>query len=269
MNRDPKECLKLSVGLVPSSCPCIEEGRPADYATSLSGLYIANQEFGLPIEKLQALKFNDDENVWTFLEKCREDAISTFLTDLNKNIPDAHKIYANKYSGFVGNIKEYSYTVANLKARIGEVLVPKKWMGLKAQIKGVRIFIPGLTDGTIDVHLSTDLLKGDTTPHYQLPFTGNTGDVLHVDVPANLPLIIDLHDQYNERVEIFFSVLRAGNDPLNTKFHCSTCNTLPAWSKFFSPKQINVDTLDELVTIANDSPISNFAAPICSTILMR
>lgn len=251
---DVKECLKTVIGLVPASCDCSEEGRPVDYATSKSGHYLLDRNYGLSFDRINELNFPPGTTVWDFLEGVRSASIGYFFSDLAREIPAANKNSALKYQGFVGMVDEFNYTLTNLGARIGYGLVPQVYKGLTMKVRGFRVFLEGLEAGTIDVHLSTDILAGNTTPHRSFSFTGNTGKVLQVNVPEGNPLEIDLADQYNMPVTVFFSIARGAYDPHNVKFHCGSCGTVPSWWRLFRPKLISMaDTTDALYAIAQRS----------------
>lgn len=251
-NKTTVSCLQNVIGLADAYCICSEEGKPENFSVSLAGRYVADHEFGLPMSKLEELKFRNDETVWDWLAARRTNGTKAFLSDLQLNIPEANRIAFNKYGGFIGDIKEWSYSLQGLKGRTGAGYHPKLYRGVQATIHGVRLWYPGLTSGQVDFHLSTDLLKGITTPHYSLAFSGNVGNIIHVNIPADSPLIIDLEDEYGEPVSIFATVANGGNMPFNTRFFCATCGT-PSWGKFFSPQAINIDdNLTQLIPLAQD-----------------
>ncbi len=258
---DPKVCLKNVVGLVPATCDCSEEGRPADYATSTSGLFLLDRNYGLNFERINQLTFPPGVTVWDFLENMRSQAIGFFFSDLGRNIPEANKNTALKYQGFVGMVDQFNYTISGLGERVGYGLVPIMYKGLVAKIRGFRVLLQGLTDGVIDVHLSTQLLEGVTTPYRSFSFTGNTGKALQVNVPDGEPLIIDLVDRYNMPVTMFFSIVRGAFDPHNAKFHeCGSCGTTPSWWKVFRPQLISIDdTADALYGLAQRTQTCSYA----------
>lgn len=248
--KDPKVCLKNVVGLLPVGCVCSEEGRPEDYATSTSGLYLLDRGFGLTFDRVNQLKWPDGTTIWDFLTAAREAAISYFFTDLARNIPTTMRAPYTKHDGFIGALEEFtSGLTSGLGERVGWAAVPQVYKGMAVKIRGFRLFCPGLTDGTIQVHRSTDILKGDVTPYKSVSFTGVAPDVLQIDVPAGEDWRIDLEDEYNQPVVLFFSYLRGASNPLNTKFFCGSCG-LPAWFRLFHPKVISIaDTLSALQSI--------------------
>lgn len=252
-------CLSNVIGLAESGCVCTEEGRPENYAESLSGRYLADEHYGLSMAKLERLPFGNDLNVWSWLEARRKSGTRQFLSALAMNIPDDNRVAMEKHTGFIGDIKEWSYGLVGLNAITGIGLHPKMYRGVQTKIKGFRLAYPGLTEGNIDIRLSTDLLMGVTTAHRTLAFTGNTGNFIHVNVPTNAPLEIDMADQYGQPVSIIVTLANDGNMPLNTRFFCSTCGT-PAWGKFFSPQNISVATVDQLIPIAQNRYVQYGAA---------
>lgn len=235
---DPRVCLKSVVGLVPASCVCSEEGRPADYATSLSGLFMLDRGFGMTWDKVNSLKFVDGVTIWDFLEATRSSATGYFFTDLARNIPTPMRAPYTKHDGFIGAIDEWSTGLSGLQPRVGFALVPQVWKGMAVKIRSLRLFCPGLVDGTVDIHRSTDILKGIITPFKSISYTGTAGDIRQIDISGD-PILIDLEDEYNKPVTLYFSYLPGANAPLNTKFFCGTCG-LPAWFRMFHPKVINM-----------------------------
>lgn len=236
---DPRTCLKNVVGILPAGCVCTEEGRPDDYATTTSGLYMLDRGFGLTFDKVNSLRFTDGVTIWDFLEETRAQAISYFFTDLARNIPTGMRAPYTKHDGFIGAIEEWSSALSGLGARVGFALVPVLYKGMAAKIRGFRLFCPGLENGTIQIHRSTDILKGDVTPYKEISYTGVAPDIRQIDIPADDPIYIDLEDAYGKPVTLYFSYLPGANAPLNTKFFCGTCG-LPAWYRLFHPKVISM-----------------------------
>lgn len=236
------------VGLAEEGCICSEEGRPEGWSDSLSGRYLADENYGLPMSKLEKLPFSNGSTVWDWLLAKRKQGTRAFLSDLALNIPEGNRVAYNKHEGFIGDVKEWSYPLVNLNGFTGVGLHPKMFRGVQMKIRGFRLYYPGLTDGTVNVYLSTALLQGDTDPAYSIAFTGNTGNVIHVLVPTASPIEIDLADTYGQPVSVFAMVENGGNMPMNTRFFCSTCG-VPAWGKFFTPQNISVAAIDDLIPI--------------------
>lgn len=252
-------CLQNVVGLAEASCVCTEDDRPEGWSDSLSGRYLADENFGLPMSKLEKLPFPNDLNVWSWLQARQKSGTRQFLTNLAMNIPDGNRVAMEKHSGFIGDIKEWSYGLVGLNAITGIGLHPKMYRGVQTRIKGFRLGYPGLETGNIEVRLSTDLLLGNTTAFRTLAFTGNTGNFIQVNVPTGTPLEIDMADVYGQPVSIFVTVVNGGNMPLNTRFFCSTCGT-PGWGKFFSPQNVSVAAVADLIPIAQNRFVQYGAA---------
>ncbi len=74
------ECYDNIIGLAQEECACISTDRPADYATSQSGLYMDDLVL---ISSLVGLKDCDQTSIWPILTRARKAAISQFVADTN------------------------------------------------------------------------------------------------------------------------------------------------------------------------------------------
>ena len=72
------DCYNNIIGYSNHDCPCLADGRPADYNNSLSGLYLDG------LANISALLQGDcDKNVWTSLSDCYDRGIKRFFSESN------------------------------------------------------------------------------------------------------------------------------------------------------------------------------------------
>ena len=97
-------CLKTLVGLSRSDCSCFDDDRPADYNTSLSGLYIAD---GVKLKMTKGAADCEEGGVWDILETARDRAINDVSQDILLNISshydELYEPFYSKKNGLIGN----------------------------------------------------------------------------------------------------------------------------------------------------------------------
>jgi hypothetical protein len=216
-------CLDTLVGIAPSDCACYAAGWDADYATSSTGYYATDREFGYPV--LDSLLYSKnclESDVWDLLVQCRADAIRDFKTDMSAALSQTRLSRLTQWNGAIGNaqgtvLSQTSNTYAGVQ------IAPRR------AIKGANfvltaVWFGGNVTGVVDLELtSTD---PDFTPQtIALNGTANRWVKTTLDNAINLPMYVSgISDLYYN-----FKYETAGIRFLqnNAKACCGRSN--PAW----------------------------------------
>ncbi len=188
-----EDCLKDLVGLSRSDCSCFEDDRPADYNTSLSGLYIAD---GLSLTLTQSAADCEQGGIWDILNTARERAINEFTMDYMHAVQSryGHK-YTNFYSSqnksnLIGSSKVGSAVVSPVGNYAGLRITPNHIKGGFFTIEGVELALVNATvpvDVTVSLYSSLDLLTPIdsvviTVSQNKKFFAGNFQDPIKIDL---------------------------------------------------------------------------------------
>lgn len=94
------DCYDYIVGLSRTECTCQDPKGDfsLDYNTSYSGLYIDELE---PLNVLSGLERCEDD-VWEIMDRARENAIKSFVSDATRELLKNNQLRAQPYSGVIG-----------------------------------------------------------------------------------------------------------------------------------------------------------------------
>lgn len=93
------DCYENIIGLSQTECTCYESGKPEDFDTSLSGLYLDELE---PLNNIEGFDDCQAGNIWELMEKARSQAVRTFIADTNALLLRHYKLLRHNWKGTIG-----------------------------------------------------------------------------------------------------------------------------------------------------------------------
>lgn len=224
------DCLDTLIGLAPESISCFDDPEPEGFATSDSGYYIVDSEFGLRI--IEACTIEG----WTILERARAKGLLQFKTDLSAALRTRYGSAISPFSGLIGKIEGTAPRAApnarvGLRHRIrrmvkgGKIVLKKAYLGLD-------------TSGTYAVKVtSNDPLFTEPTP-VDVTAVANTYGAGTSLALIELPMwSASCPDNY---LEYYISIPLSGAQPLNNKLTC--CGNSPGWMQHMDVSGFNTDS---------------------------
>jgi len=215
-------CFDNIIGLTRTPCSDYTD-IDSDYTTSDSGLYLDEL---FPLSKIESLlNCKVGENVFTFMEKAREQAIIDFRIDATAMLTQANRLKRNPFKGRIGKVKrDKTLTSLTVGDYYGIVLRCDDIVGGEIEITDISTIFD--TTGTITLYIYDNL----NTLHDTLTLD-TTADTLDANtVSVTLPT----HSEYVENLEYYFVYQLGAILPYNNEFY----NTYPSAAKP-NPSQSN------------------------------
>lgn len=241
-------CLDKIVGLTRKDCECFTTGRPADYADSVSGLYL-DELTGLTQKAIETSTDCGEGTIWDIMLRALENGHRRFRTDLLSNLNRNYKERFPPFEGIIGD-KTFNGTAPTVQDNYV--------MGLRIDsncIKGSCFILKG-----IESYFDTDFLGLDVNIYrsdcpdpidtFTIDATAFKKKINTLPTPIELPLYIDGLDEF------YYSLvytLPVGVKPLNTKLQCKCNNNKKRkwrlWADIggiITPSFTTVEALDDL-----------------------
>jgi len=240
-------CFDDIIGL--SRTPCSDYDLSSDYTTSDSGLFLDEL---VPLHKWESiLNCKEGENVFTYMERARDNAIIDFRIDGTAKLAERSDIRYRPFRGRVGKVKRKnalsSLTVGNW---YGIVLKCDDIVGGELQITDIGTLFD--TTGNIDVLIYNNLntLIGTYTVNTTANALANNAQTI------TLPM----HSEYVENLEYYVVFQLAAILPYDNEFY-DTCSSLCSAKSTKSNKQFGyqdymVATGVNLTSVADLSDIN-------------
>lgn len=205
-----RDCWQNIIGITRTTNTCLDSSEISpDYDYSNSGLYIDELK-GINLQFVEDT--GDTPDMWTKIERARENAIRTVQMDALGEILKTNK---PRYELFKGNIGSQKYN-ANIN-------LLTTYAGLRFfanDIRGGIFYLTGIntvfnTTGTFDINiynnLSTDILHTITV--------NSIANRMESNILAS-PITLPLWDDNYENIEYYFIYTASGNTPKNNNATC-------------------------------------------------
>lgn len=257
-------CLEPLVGLSENDCACFGEDepilsdlgggdvlggfgegedpivRPDNWNTSLSGFFLDDQKFSVPLKFTASAKDCGEGNVWDVLVRSRDHGYRNFLTDLGASVTSIYNRRLHKFSGSTAGTSHNSY-VSGLKTFAGVYIDPVQYRGAKGIIDEIELYVSSA--GTYEVNIYSE-------DDFDTPVND---DAIEIVVASNYgrkrldtPLSLSFSDEYARKVGYYLVYDRQSVNPRNIQFSCN-CGNDKAWAKHFTIYGVSSDTLEGLV----------------------
>lgn len=224
------DCLDTLIGLAPESISCFDDPEPEVFATSDSGYYIVDSEFGLRI--IEACTIEG----WAILERARAKGLLQFKTDLSAALRTRYGSAISPFSGLIGKIEGTAPRAAP-NARVGlRIRIRRMVKGGKIVLKKAYLGLD--TSGTYAVTVtSNDPLFTSPTPVNVAAVANTYGAGTSLSL-IELPMwSASCPDNY---LEYYISIPLSGAQPLNNKLTC--CGNSPGWMQHMDVSGFNTDS---------------------------
>lgn len=241
-------CLEHLIGLAQNNCPCNVQGRPANYAESLSGLFMDDYEHGIADVFSKTAKGCGDGSMWDVLQKARYEGVNDGVTYLLKAIGQNLNRFVDGFSGAFGEVNSRTSNTSDTSCRkdiVGHTVSPNVYNG--ASIKFKKIWLALDLAGTYDVniHDMADLSTPVTTVSIVHPGGNKMVGVEVADGYRIQPL-----SEAGQPISYCVSYERNGALPLNYTYYCGCGDQYkPTWmkNKYMVSNGFCVDSLDEII----------------------
>lgn len=228
---DLQECLKPIVGLTDKECPCFDDDRPDDYNDSLSGLFIDNERFGLPLKFINKAKDCGVGGVWDILNRAQSNGIDRFITHLGaESLSDKSKRTRNRLDRWTGYTSgnTYNYALTNLESKVAVYIDPVKHKGVKALLNEVELYLTAAGTYEVNVYREDDLSTPINATPIQVTTSSKFGKKRLDD-----PLVLDFSDDRARKVGYYVVYDPGAYNPRNIQFSCNCGNDFP-WQNHFN-----------------------------------
>ena len=205
-------CFDNIIGLSRTECECYDTGKPADYNTSLSGLYLDELE---PLTAFKGLlNCERGTDIWDALDRSREQAILNWRAEANALLLKNNKLLRRPFKGKIGRLK---YTRE-------EVITSGDWVGIRmycSDIVSGKIVINNIgtlfsDTGVITLRIYNNL--NTLISSHVLNTTANTHTLNTVSI--ELPI----HSDWTDNLEYFFIYQKNGLTPKENSSFCCDCS---------------------------------------------
>lgn len=220
------DCLKYIFGLSRSTCECNEDGKPNDYNTSDSGIYL-DELPGLSLDMFKFAKDCSSESIWQKMIEARAQAVDDFKALLIQCIGQNAKLKRKPFTGMVGQFNKFSKdltissTYAAIKFRMADII------GGYSRLKRIGMLFN--SNGSYDLKLFNNIEEDPIAEWNDVPTTA--GRIAWFDLPSELSL--DMNSIYSPYLEYYLVYTNnVNNKPKDMWTHCNTCGSSfrPYWN---------------------------------------
>ena len=253
------DCFDNIIGLSRTICECYDTGKPIDYSTSLSGLYL-DELYPLTAYK-GLLNCENGNDIWRLLTRSRDQAMLTFRSDANALMLRNHKLKRRVFKGKVGRLKYSTSEVITTGDWVGIRMVIDDVVSGKLKIKNIGTLFN--ETGSFDLYIYNNLNElEDIVTLNTIANTHNVNDITDIT--------LDTHSDYVDNLEYFFIYQKNGLTPKsNLKTDscygvnrcktdvCSTTQTnkqygWSEWARIDGFKKTDVSDLSDLTCQTSD-----------------
>lgn len=186
------DCLNNIVGLSNTECNCWDDGKPVDYNTSLSGLYISQPDT-IPLRWTGGSADCENGGVWDLLAQAREQAIYDLLKDFLAAVQMSRTNQFIPFTTIGDSYYKKGQTLTTPSNAAGAFIEPYCIKGAKLTIRGAKIaFWAGIGASTdVDINLVS---SRDVTNILATGTATVTANKQYFDADFATPYVVDLDD---------------------------------------------------------------------------
>lgn len=198
-------CFDNIIGLSRTECECYNTGKPANYNTSLSGLYL-DELYPLTAYNSQ-LNCEKGTDIWEALRRAREQAIIIFRADANALMLKDNQLIRTPFKGKIGRLKYTKEEVITTGDWVGIRMVCDNVVGGKLKIKNIGTIFS--ETGSFSLIIKNNL--NETLHTISLDTITDTHKVNNIT-----DIELDLHSDYTDNLEYYFIYQKNGLTPKST-----------------------------------------------------
>jgi hypothetical protein len=242
-------CYNNIIGLSRTTCECLDTN--LDYE-SKSDLYVDELE-GVNLNMINGAADCNKGNIWEIMQKARQNAIITYISDTTNKIMERAKLRRNIYTGAVGR-RSFNQVRA-----------------LNTTYAGVRLFCASIKGGILKINKINTLFTATGTitlyvynnaTELKATYTLNTVANKYCENILPSALILPLYDEGLDNLEYFFIYeYSALNMPKNNDIICNCSGkkiyfntkapyfnsvTTLGWSRYFMAGSVELNSIADL-----------------------
>ena len=219
------------IGLSQTECDCFDAGKPIDYNTSDSGLFITDV---VDINTVVDLTDCASGDVWQLLEDSRKYGIKHFKRNFKSMFNKYFKKDYRDCKTQIGSDKRNGKVYTGTSTWLGSRIEANNLTGSYITIKNINTFFT--ETGTVDLHIYSNY-SGDVIDTITLNTTANKKEV-NRDINITLPLF----ESDCEDLEYYFIYeIQGTNVPLVNACFCG-CGSKKCYSRFYNMNGIEYST---------------------------
>lgn len=203
------DCLQYIIGLSQTDCECFEVGKPVDYSTSDSGIYLDQVE-GLELNVINSIKNCEKGSLWDIMSQARLSAIGYFKADLIASLLTKYKQKRQPFAGVIGSQSNKS-NLSLQTTYAGERIYASNIIGGVMKIKRIGFFMNA--DNSFNVEIRNEF---DDDALYILPVSSQANKLYWNTVDIELPM----NHETNDNPNYYITYPLAGMQPKNTTNGC-------------------------------------------------
>lgn len=241
-------CLETLIGMAQNNCPCNTQGRPVNYAESMSGLFMDDYEHGLADVFSKSAKGCGDGSMWDVLARARYEGVNDGVTYLLKAIGQNLNTYVDGFSGQFGEVNSRTANTPDRSCKkdiAGFTITPNVYNGASMKFKKIWLALDLAGTYEVNIHDMQDMTTPVTTVSIVHPGGNKMVGVEVTDGYRIQPL-----SEAGQPISYAVSYERNGSLPLNYTYYCGCGEQYkPTWmkNKYMVSSGFCVDSLDEII----------------------
>jgi len=202
------DCFENIIGISRTECVCYPD-QSAQYNTSESGLYLDELE---TLPQLNGLTNCEDGNIWQILDKSREQAILSFIADMNGELIKNFRLKRKPFKGLIGrNMWKTTHSLA-LNSYAGLTMYCADIVSGIVNIQKIGLLF--------DTSTSFDVIITDNLNNIYGTYTVTSVANTYTEFTLPMPLELPLHSEQIDNLQYYIYYQVNGFNPLNNDLSC-------------------------------------------------
>lgn len=223
MSTNLQSCFEHVFGLSRTECDCFEEGKPADYNVSDSGIYLDELE-GFNLKMAEAATDCEKGNLWELMDAARRKSVEDFGEDFLNCIRSKTAMRRTPWKGIIGDWTKKSRFLSINHAYAGLKLFTADIIGGFMRVKRIGLWLN--QTGTTTVKIWSNL---QDDPHAEIVVNTIYDKLSWYDFAE--PLELSMHTSYPFNPQYFFTYEVAGRQPKDILLDCACGGGYhPSWN---------------------------------------
>lgn len=250
-----QDCFKNIIGFTENDCPCFDQ-KPEGWNESLSGFYIDDMEYGIPLQSVSASSDCGEGSVWSLMERARQKAIRNFLTDFTVAMEATNTKAFQGFNGPFANHKEsFNRTMTGLDQFAGVRYVPIRYKGVQMTIREICVYFDNSNPVDVELYSSEDSAVIEAWT-----ITPVAGRKTCFTLPNAVTLPLSKNGQ---PIEYYFVYDSTGNKPKNIKYTCGCgAGQNPTLYNYLDGYGFSINDMNDLQDVTEKSQYVNGIQPV-------
>lgn len=225
-------CLENIVGVSDKDCACTASGRPAEYATSLSGLFIDQL---VPFRMIENAVDCGEDNIWETGADAIDMATLQFQNELISGFAENNNTVGDPFHGIIGD-RKHKLTIDPATTYAGIKITPIQGADKILKIRGLNTYL--------DTTLANVVLEiydnYSEVPIYSYSDIDSSADIEQGNIlDIGLPLSVSGKPE----LEYYILLTISGFLPRNNKIDCGCGKGTQNWKKTINIEAVRGDVI--------------------------